>query len=144
MKLASFSLCSLTAHLNLTLRGITKAKSANTHAAPRSIFCCCQVLQAFCNSCLIPGVVMDPSLELAVLTGLGAQCDFTNLQERCFNLWQTQPHCSFTTYKTLIITALLELLYWRDTEWQETKVPSTHQSCIHLIKRYSKNSNIVK
>lgn len=109
MRLASFSLCSLTAHLNLTLRGITKAKSANTHAGPRSIFCSCQVLQAFCNSGLIPGVVMDPSLELAVLTGLSAQCDFTNLQERCFNLWQTQLHCSFTTYKTLIITALLEL-----------------------------------
>lgn len=55
---------------------------------------------------------MDLSLELAALTGLGAQCDFTNLQERRFSLWQTQLRCSFTSYKTLITTLLeLEPLY---------------------------------
>lgn len=55
---------------------------------------------------------MDLSLELAALTGLGTQCDFTNLQERRFNLWQTQLRCSFTSYKTLITTLLeLEPLY---------------------------------
>lgn len=57
---------------------------------------------------------MDPSLALPAIKAL----DITNLQERCFNLWQTQTHCSFTTYKALIITALdeLEPLYWREKE----------------------------
>lgn len=57
---------------------------------------------------------MDLSLALPAIQA----SDITNLQERRFNLWQTQTHCSFTTYKTLIITAQdePEPLYWREKE----------------------------
>lgn len=125
---ASFSHCSLTAHLNLTLRGITKAEAVHAHRGGRNIFSSCQVLSAFCNSFLIPRVdVMDLSEWLAALTGLSAQFDILSLHERRFNLWQTQQHCS------LLLKINTTLLLINPLCWAVVSFKETHLGCTTVL-----------